>query len=327
MSVRSPYRRRFERWAAALLFVLALPAAAADWPQRPITLVIPYPPGGSTDMIARQYGELLGRQLGQSVIVENRPGASTNIGADWVARAPADGYTLLFGGNGLALNRTFGPQPSFDPDKAFAPVALLARVPFVVAAHPATPYGTPAELMAAAHKTPGKLTISSAQLNLYVELLKKRADIDLLHVPYKGGAQAVTDAIAGQVNMVFALTPVVLPHIQAGTLKPIAVSSAERVAVLPNVPTFKESGAPEYVVTVWYGILAPAGTPPAIVERLAQATQTIVHDKDFSDQLTKTGVVLEASTPQGLADILAEETAFWRQLAVAVPTLVTDSPR
>ena len=216
-------------------------AQAQDFSQ-PIRIVVPYPPGGTTDLIARQFATFLTKEVGQQVLIDNRGGAATNIGADAVARSKPDGLTLLFGGVNQVINPAFGPAPPFDLLAAMEPVSLLARTPFIVAANPNAKFNTPKELIGAAKGAPGKLTISSAQLDIHVELLKSRAGINLLHVPYKGGAPATTDAIAGQVDMVYALVPVLLPHIQAGKLKAIGVTSARRAAVLPNTPTFVESG-------------------------------------------------------------------------------------
>ena len=312
--------------AAAACAPHASAAGAEAYPSHPVRLIVPYPPGGTTDLIARQYADLLGRSLAQTVVVENRPGAATNIGSDAVARADPDGYTLLFGGNGLAVNRVFGPVPPFDAD-AFAPATLLARVPFVVAANPQAPFSTVQEMIAAANARPGTVTISSAQLDLYVELLKNRAKADLLHVPYKGGAPSVSGAIGGQVDMVYALTPVVLPHIQAGKLKGIGVTSEARVPALPDVPTFAEAGVPDYTLTVWYGVLAPAGTPKPILDRISAETRKIVAMPEFADKLAESGVELRASSPQELDDLLKRETAFWQTLADTTPGFAPRNPK
>ncbi len=295
---------------------------AQDYPAQPIRIVVPYPPGGTTDLIARQYAEFLNKEFGQSVLIDNRPGAATNIGADAVARSKPDGLTLLFGGVNQVLNPAFGPVPSFDLLGAMQPVSLVARTPFIVAANPKAPFNTPQQLLAAARKSPGKLSISSAQLDVFVELLKKRAGIDILHVPYKGGAPATADAISGQVDMVYALVPVLLPHIQGGKLKAIGLTSAKRVAALPNTPTFMESGV-DFDSSVWYGLLAPAGLPGPVQEKLVRATQKIVANPEFVKKLLAGGADPVASGPAEFQKQLQGELASWAQMAKAMPQLVT----
>ncbi len=312
------------RTALALLtyaFASAVPALAQDYPAQLIRLVVPYPPGGSTDIVARNFAALLTKELGQNVLVENRPGAATNIGADAVAKARPDGYTLLFGTSGQVLNPVFGPVPPFDLMSSLDPVSPVVRVPFIVAAHKDAPFSTPRELVAAARASPGKFSISSPQLDLYVELLKSRAGIDVLHVTYKGGAAAATDAISGQVNMVYALVPVLIPQLQGGRLKALGVASNRRLAVLPGVPTFVEAGI-DYEATVWFGLLAPSGTPKAVLNRLSQATQKIAESAAFTDKLTPIGAVAVSATPEEFRAQLVAETAFWQQVAKSMPHLV-----
>ena len=296
-------------------------AQAQDrFPTQPLRIVVPYAVGGTTDIIARQFAEQLGKELGQSVVVENRPGAATNIGAETVARAKPDGYTLLFANNAQVLNPVFGPVPSFEPN-ALEPVGLISRVAFVIAANPQVPFKTGAEMLAAAKAAPKKLTVSSAQLDLYVELLNARAGVQLLHVPYKGGAPATTDAISGQVNMVFALVPVLLPHVQGGKLNALAVTSSKRLSFLRDVPTMKELGV-DYDISVWYGVLAPAGTPRPVIERLAAATQKVMANPDMRARVTTAGAEPASSTPQEFGAELRRETEFWQQVAKQLPHLV-----
>jgi tripartite-type tricarboxylate transporter receptor subunit TctC len=205
---------------------------------------------------------------------------------------------------------------------AMEPVSLVARTPFIVAANHKAPFSTPQELVAAARAAPGKLTISSAQLDVFVELLKSRAGINLLHVPYKGGAPATTDAIAGQVDMVYALVPVLLPHIRGGTLKAIGLTSAKRMAALPGTPTFMESGV-NFESSVWYGLLAPAGLPKAVQEKLARATQKIVANPEFAQKVLLGGADPVASRPEEFQKQLQGELVSWAQMAKAMPSLVT----
>ncbi|MHA7602660.1 Bug family tripartite tricarboxylate transporter substrate binding protein [Alicycliphilus sp. T452] len=296
------------------------PVWAQDYPAQPIRLVVPYPPGGSTDFIARLYADKLSKELGQPIVVDNRPGASTNIGGDAVAKAKPDGYTVLFGGGTPTINSVFGPQPPFDPLKSLEPISMIARVPFVVAANTKAPFANVAELVSAAKAAPGRHSISSAQLHLYVELLKSRADIKLLHIPYRGGAQAAADAISGQVDAVFALVPVLLPHIQSGTLKAVGLSAKKRADVLPNTPTFVESGV-DYDIGIWYGLMAPAGTPPAIVQRLAKATHAVVGSDEFAKKLGLSGAEAVFSQPAELAQQMRSELLGWQKLSKSVPSL------
>lgn len=306
---------------ALLAGAFAAGALAQDrWPSQPVKVVVPYPAGGSTDLVARLVGEQLGRELGQPVVIENRPGGGTNIAAESVARAKPDGYTLLFANNAQVLNNYFGPTPSFELS-ALDPVSLVAHVAFIVAANPRTPFNTGAELLAAARAAPGKLTISSAQLDLYVELLNSKAGISLMHIPYKGGAAATTDAISGQVNMVFALVPVLQPHIQAGKLKALAVTSPKRLPSLPEVPTLKELGV-DYDFTIWYGLMAPAGTPKAVVDRLAAATHKVLAQPELGARIRNGGAEPAWSKPEEFQAQLKRDAAFWQQTAKAMPHLV-----
>lgn len=306
---------------ALLAGAFAAGALAQDrWPSQPVKVVVPYPAGGSTDLVARLVGEQLGRELGQPVVIENRPGGGTNIAAESVARAKPDGYTLLFANNAQVLNNYFGPTPSFELS-ALDPVSLVAHVAFIVAANPRTPFNTGAELLAAARAAPGKLTISSAQLDLYVELMNSKAGINLMHIPYKGGAAATTDAISGQVNMVFALVPVLQPHIQAGKLKALAVTSPKRLPSLPEVPTLNDLGV-DYDFTIWYGLMAPAGTPKAVVDRLAAATHKVLDQPELAARIRNGGAEPAWSKPEEFQAQLKRDAAFWQQTAKAMPHLV-----
>ena len=305
----------------ALLATTNLPAAAQDrFPSQPIKIVVPYPAGGSTDLIARQFAEQLTRELGQTVIIDNRPGGGTNIGAEVVVKSRADGYTLLFGNNSQVLNPVFGPNPPFDLS-ALEAVSLVSRVAFVVAANPKTPFSTGSDLLAAAKASPGKISVSSAQLELYVEQLNAKAGISLLHVPYKGGAPATTDAISGQVDMVYALVPVLLPHIQAGKLKALAVTSSKRFAGLPNAPTFAESGV-GFDMIMWYGVFTPAGTPKSIVDRLARTTQKIMTSKEMVEWIRSAGADPASNAPEEFKAQLRKEASYWQGVAKSMPQLL-----
>ncbi|TXL68209.1 Bug family tripartite tricarboxylate transporter substrate binding protein [Zeimonas arvi] len=304
-----PSRRRALKQAAALgaLPALAsLPAFAQAFPSKPIRLVVPYPPGGSTDILARAFAEPFAHELGQPVIIENRPGAATNIGLEIAARSPADGYTIYFGTSGLASNPHFGPVPPVDVFKDITPISLVASMPFLVAAHPSLPANSPRELIELAKASPGKLMISSASLETQVKTINKRAGIQLLHVPYKGGAQATNDAIAGHVNLVVALLPVLLPQIRAGKLKPIAISAPRRSPAAPEIPTFQEIGV-DGPTPSWFALFVPAGTPAQAIGRLNGAAVAAAADKPLVERTLQQGIEVRSSTPGQLADLLKRD--------------------
>ncbi|GAB2901824.1 tripartite tricarboxylate transporter substrate binding protein [Paralcaligenes sp. KSB-10] len=290
-----------------LVLVCPYAAGAAAWPEKPIKLVVPYAPGGSTDVIARQYGNFLHKELKQAVIIENKPGAATNIGSEAVARADPDGYTFLWGVDTLATNPSVGPVPPFDVHKSLAAVSLIARMPGLVATNMNFPAKTISELIAMARRNPSKYTISSASLFLQVGMLEKYTDISLTHVPYKGGAQAATDAIGGQVDMVFANIPVLQTLTTSGKLRALAITSAKRSEALPDVPTLKESGMPNGVFGNWYGIFAPKNTPRDIILKMAAVSRKFVEEPTIRKTLEHNGYQLEASTPEELEAMLQED--------------------
>jgi len=308
--------------AVAALSVFAAQSAISQdrYPSQPIKIIVPYAPGGSTDLIARQFAEQLSREMGQTVLVDNKPGGGTNIGAESVVQSKADGYTLLFANNSQVLNPIFGPYPSFE-SSALTPISLVSRVAFVIAANPKTPFNTGSELLAAAKAAPGKYTISSANVQLYVELFNSKAGINLLHVPYKGGAPATTDAISGQVDMVFALVPVLQQHINAGKLKALAVTTEKRLTSFPAVQSLKELGI-DYDIAIWYGLMAPAGTPKAIVDQIAAATQKVMSSAEMVQKIRTGGAEPAWNTPEEYQAQFKRETAYWKQEAKAMPHLV-----
>jgi len=307
--------------AAIATFATAPAVLAQDYPSRAVRLIVPYPPGGTTDMIARLYADKLSADIGETVIVENKPGASTNIGSETVAKAAPDGYTLLFSASGSVLSSVFGPKPPFDPIRDFQPISMISEIPFVLVANPRTAFRTFPELVSASKTAPGKHTVSSAQLDLYVELLRSRANVDVLHIPYKGGAQSVTDAISGQVDMAFSLVPVVLPHIEAGKLRPLVVTSRSRNDRLPDTPTLVEQGI-DYDMTSWFALTAPAGTPQPVVDRLLKATRKVVSDKEFVAKLHDVGAVAVASSPAELGQRIRAQQTMWQDVARQFPHLV-----
>ncbi|MBN9428475.1 MAG: tripartite tricarboxylate transporter substrate binding protein [Burkholderiales bacterium] len=288
------------------------------YPTRAVKLIVPYPPGGSTDILARAFSEQLAKQLGQPVVIDNRPGAQTNIGTEAAARSTPDGYTVYFGTSGLASNPHFGPAPSIDVLKDLAPIGMIASMSFVVAANPALPATDGASLIALARSRPGKVTIASASLETQVLTLNKRARVELMHVPYKGGAQAAADTMAGHTDTVIALVPVLLPHIQTGRLKALALCSPKRSASLPKVPTFKEAGVADAPAPSWFAMFAPAGVPEPILARLAAATQAAAATPELVAKMTAQGIDMQTSTPAELGETLkreyAEQAALFKEL-------------
>ena len=308
---------------AALPAILALGAGAAfaqaagSYPVHPLTLVVPYPPGGSADVLARAVGQKLGERLGQPVVVENKAGAATAIGAKLVARAPADGYTLLLGTvSSQAINPAMN-KVGYDPVADFVPVAPLASIPFVFVANPSVPVSSVADVIALAKSKPGEIGYASAgpgtSNHLAGELFASEAKIKLLHVPYKGSAPALNDVLAGHVPLMFDLQATSMAHIQAGKLKPLAVTTRERSSLLPNVPTMAEAGVPGFEVSAWFGLFAPAGTPQPVVERLNTEVTAVLKSPEMQKQLHDLGAEPELGTPAQYATFAKAEAAKWAQ--------------
>lgn len=311
----SPRRRLLVAGAACASLGFALPLKAQGYPVRPIRLIVPYPPGGTTDIVARVFAELLGRELGQPIVVDNRPGASTIIGTEAAMRSTPDGYTLLISTSALATNFATGPVPPFDPQKTLTPISLINQMAYVVCANPAAPFSNVRELLAAARARPGRVTLASASLEFVAKLLNAQCAVDILHVPYKGGAAAMTDAISGQVDMAVALVPVMLPQIRAGKLKPIGVTSDKRVGALPAVPTFIESGESEYRVDAWYALHGPVDVPREVVRVVSDAARRVLGNPEFAEKQRAIGSDLAWSTPEELANRLKVDTENSLRLA------------
>jgi len=281
---------------AGLLLVaagIAAPALAQGFPDRPVTLVVPYPAGGSADILARTVGQKLVAQLGQPVVVENKGGAGTAIGARFVAEAKPDGYTLLLGTvSSQAINPAMS-KVGYDPVKDFVPVSALASIPFVLVAHPSAPYGSVAELLAAARQAPGSISYASAgpgtSNHLAGEMLASAAKLKLLHVPYRGSAPALADVLAGHVPLMFDLQTTSLPNIATHKLKPLAVTGSRRSPLLPDVPTVAESGLPGFEVSAWFGVFAPAKLPPPVLRQLSAAMAKVLEDPALAQQLREIG--------------------------------------
>ena len=305
--------------AAGLLPAAAMAQPDANWPAKPIKWVVPFPPGGAMDVIARTLGEKAGRTLGQPFVIENRPGAGGNIGADAVAKSPADGYTIMITSIGMATNKALYPRLSYDPVKDFAPISLLAIVPNVLVVNTAkTTDKSVADVIAHAKRDPGKLTYASAgngtSIHLAGEVFASMAGLNLLHVPYKGSGPAVTDMLGGQVDLMFDSITSARPHIQAGKLRALGVTSAKRSATLPDVPTIAEAGVPGYEGSPWFAVFAPAGTPAAIVNKINAALIDAMKQPDTVAKFETIGADPIGTTPQQLATHLDKELARWGAL-------------
>jgi len=294
--------------------------AATDFPTRPVTLVVPFPPGGPTDALARRLAEGLKAQLGQTVVVENKAGAGGNIGAEFVASAKPDGYTILFGTSGpLAINVSLYPNQSYDPQKSFAPIVRIGHLPNVLAVHPAVPATDLKTLIVYAKANPGKLSYASsgngASSHLAGILFNEMAGTEIQHIPYRGTGPALNDLLGGQVTMVFTDILTALPHIKAGKLRAIGLASAERSAALPDLPTLSEQGLKGYDVSVFFGIVAPVATPPDVVAVLNKAFVGAMADPQVRQTLAAQGIVEAADlTPEGLRAFIGQEVVKWREV-------------
>ena len=316
----NPTRRTLTLAAAAIFTGLAASAALAQdkWPSKPITYIVPFPAGGTTDVLARLIGQQLGPALGTTIVIDNKGGAGGSVGSEMAARAAPDGYTILGGTiSSHAINVSLYPKLGYDPVKSFEPVALIGTNPTVLVVNQASPYKTLQDVIAAG-KAGKPLTSASAgsgtSQHLSLELLKARAGIDITHIPYKGSAPAIQDVMGGQVDMMFDTTVVAGPHIQSGKLRALAVTSAQRVPSLPNVPTVAESGVPGYEVVSWQGIFAPAGTPKAIVERLHTEIAKILKQPEMQERLAKLGMQGADMTTAQVGAFQKTEVAKWAQV-------------
>jgi tripartite-type tricarboxylate transporter receptor subunit TctC len=318
-------RRSFRPLFAAFIALTAIGAAAIAnaqtpaYPSRPIRLVVPFPAGGTTDILARSVAQKLTEAWGQPVVVDNRPGAAGNIGAELVAKAPPDGYTLLMGTVGThAINASLYAKMPYDHVKDFVPVILVAGVPNVLVVNPAVPAHSVSELIAYAKANPGKLNFASSgsgtSIHLSGELFKVSTGVQITHIPYKGSAPALQDLIGGQVQLMFDNLPSALPQIKGGKLRALAVTSTTRAAVLPEVPTVAESGLPGFEASSWFGILAPAGTPPAIVTKINGEVAKWVASAEAKEKLLGQGANAAGGTPEDFARHIHAETAKWAKV-------------
>ena len=306
--------------AAATVCVSLAPAAhSADaYPSRPVRFVVPYAPGGGSDTIARVLGLKLGETLGQTFVVDDRPGAASMTGTQLVAKSPNDGYTIILSDVPHAINVSTYSRPGYDAVKDFAPIVMVGTVPQIMVAHPSFQVNSLKELLALPRAQTEKFAMGTSGTgsspHMTYELLHLRTGLVLNHVPYKGGGPATTDAVAGQIPIAFNGAPVSMPYLRNGRLKGLGITSAQRNPLVPNIPTFEESGVPNFVIAHWYGVLAPAGTPPAVIKTLhteiAQALQT----QDVKDRFSALAINIANLDPQAFAKVIAADVRRWREV-------------
>ncbi|TXL75712.1 tripartite tricarboxylate transporter substrate binding protein [Vineibacter terrae] len=290
-------------------------AAAQDYPSKPIRMIVPYPPGGATDILARNIQQSMGEILGQPIVIDNKAGAGGSIGTAQAARSAPDGYTLVFGNLGPnAINISLNPDIGYDPVRDFAPISLAATMPLFLVAHPNLPARNVAELIALAKAKPGSLTFASVGVgsasHVTGELFNSMVGVKIMHAPYKGGAPAINDLLAGHVSVMYASGIEATTYIQAGRMKLLAVSTAGRSSLFPNAPAISET-VPGFDVGVWFGVLAPAGTPPAIVSRLNDAIGRALSRPDVQEKFRQLSTEPAATTPAAFAALIASEVARW----------------
>jgi tripartite-type tricarboxylate transporter receptor subunit TctC len=306
---------------AAVLGAASLHATAqeASYPDRPVTMVVTFTAGGASDVLARAVAAAMARGLGKAVAVENRAGAGGQIGAESVAHAAPDGYTILFGTNGtLGIGPALYKNLRYDPARDLVPIGILHKLPLMLIVNPSVPAKTLSELIAYARANPGKLTFASAGVgtasHLAGELFKEQAKIDILHVPYKGDGSTFPDLLAGRVSMMLETIPTALPLVRSGGMRAIGVTVKQRSPSAPDIPTLAESGLPDFDVSAWTGLFAPAGTPRAIIERLNAETVAITHDKSYVSLIQSLGTDVASSSPEAFGKFVHDDVARWRQV-------------
>ena len=307
---------------AAPVLVPAIARAQAAWPERAVRIIVPFPPGGSNDIVARHLAETLRERHGQPFLVENRAGAGANIGADLVAKSPADGHTLLLAAPGpFAINQHLYRSMPFDPVRDLVPVALVAEVPIVLMVPMTSPATTLTALIALARRQPGRLSFGSSSIggtnHLAGELLKSMAQIDIVHVPYRGAAPAMTDLIAGRLDLYFDNMPGVLPQVREGRVRALAVAGATRASVLPDLPTMAEAGLPGFEASAWFGLAAPGATPPALVARINAAVLAALSDPTLRTRLAQAGAEPGRLDAAGFARFVEAEREKWGRVVRA----------
>jgi tripartite-type tricarboxylate transporter receptor subunit TctC len=316
-------KRMLAAVAAALLpVVFAAPVSAQEYPVKPVRFVIAFSPAGPSDILTRIVGSKLAESMGQVFIFDNRPGAGGNLAGEIVAKAPPDGYTLLMGNNSiLATNASLYKNMSFDPVKDLAPVALLASQPNILVVHPSLPVRSVRELIAFAKAHPGQLNYASsgsgAAAHLAAELFKSMAGVEMVHIPYKGASPALIDMLAGQCQVMFATALSVQPYLQSNRLRPLAVSTAKRARIMPNLPTVAEAGVPGFEATTWHGVVSTAGTPPAVINKLNAEINKVLKLPDVNATLTRQGAEVLGGTPQEFAAYIKAEIPKWAKVVKA----------
>lgn len=305
--------------ASIMINLVAGSAAAQTYPSKPVRMMVPFPAGGGSDTMGRIVGTRLSERLGQQIVVENRPGAAGSIGADIVARAPADGYTILLGSTSeLVQYPNVNPRIPYDPVRDFAPISLVGTIPLVLVVHPSLPVKNVKGLVALAKARPGEINFGSAgqgaTTHLAVELFILLTGVKMTHVPYKGSPQAVADLVSGDVQLGIPTMPAALPFIKSGRVKVLAVSSAKRASNLPDIPSLDEAGVKGYDATLWTGMLAPAGTPKEIINRLHAEIAKVLALKEVNDALDKQGAEAQGSTPEQFTAFIKTEHAKWAKV-------------
>jgi tripartite-type tricarboxylate transporter receptor subunit TctC len=318
----SPIWIRTALLAVAALLAISIPVRAAEYPSRPVTLVVAFPPGGPSDVLARVVGKKMEQLLGAPFVIENRPGAGGNIAAEGVARAAPDGYTLLMGNNSiLATNESLYKHLNYSPEKDFIPITLIGTQANILVINPEVPARSLKELIVLAQAQPGKINFASsgygAAAHLAGELFKSEAKIDIVHVPYKGAAPALQDVIAGHDQMMFATAASVIGHIEGGRVRALAVTTLNRTQVLPDLPTMDEAGLKGFDASTWHGLVAPAGTPPQVVATLHDAAVKALHDPDVQASLGKLGVDIVGDMPQEFQAYIKSEIPKWTAIVKA----------
>ncbi len=312
--------KRRNEWASRAAFafagiVCASGLFAQDWPSRPIRMIVPYPPAGGTDIVARVLNEKLGPALGATIVVDNRGGAAGNVGTDLAAKAPPDGYTILFTLSSHTINPKLYPKLPFDVERDFAAVSLAAMIPQILVANPSLPVNNVQELIAYAKANPGKLNFASVGIgspgHIAGELFKLRTGVNMVHVPYKGGGPAVADTLGGQVQLLFVSLPAAWQYVKAGKLKALGVTSDKRSVAAPEVPTILEQGVPDCVVNSWYGAFVPAKTPPAIVAKLNAAMVSVLQTPELKEKLLAQGAEAAWDSPAEFEELVREELKKW----------------
>lgn len=292
--------------------------AQANFPEKPVRIVVPFPPGGGTDLVVRALAAGMATELNQSFIIENKAGAGTVIGTDFVAKSPPDGYTLLVGTFAFAVNPSLLAKLPFDTNKAFDPVVLISRSPNVLVVRADSPYKSVQDIVQAAQANPGKLTYASqgngTSAHLAAELFNALAKVNILHIPYKGASAALTDIVGGQVDLMFATSAGATPLLESGRLRALAVTTPERSPAFPALPTMIEAGVPDYQATSWYGLYVPAGTPTAVIARLNAVTTKVAQAEAFKSRVASEGLVISTGTPQQLDEFMRGEQTRWARV-------------